>query len=73
MGKLKKESVMQRQEMNGARVPRFCSILALTMPAVLGLAVSPSAATEKEVGRLLKRGGRCARAIGAAWPSAGDR
>ncbi len=35
MGKLKKESVMQRQEMNGARVTRFCSILALTIPAVL--------------------------------------
>jgi hypothetical protein len=47
---------MQRQGMTGARATRFCSILALTIPAVLGLAVSPSAATEKEVGRLLKRG-----------------
>jgi transposase-like protein len=38
IGKLKKESVMQRQEANGARATRFCSILALTMPAVLDLA-----------------------------------
>ena len=46
---------MQRQEMNGARANRFCSILALTVPAVLGLAVSSSVATEKEVGQLKAR------------------
>ena len=38
IGKLKKESVIQRQEVNGVRATRFCSILALTMPAVLDLA-----------------------------------
>jgi hypothetical protein len=47
---------MQIQATNGARTVRLCSVLALTVPAVLGLTVSPSAATEKEVGQLLRRG-----------------
>lgn len=47
---------MQRHATNGARSVGLCSVLALTVPAVLGLMVSPSAATEKEVGQLLRRG-----------------
>ena len=41
--------------MNGALTVRFCSILAVTVPAVLGLAVSPSFANELEVSQLLQR------------------
>ena len=48
---------MQKQDRNCAGTARFCSVLALTALAALGAGISPSsAASDKEVRQLLKRG-----------------
>src|SRR5438045_1405191 len=55
IGKRKKESVIQRQELNGALATRFCSILALTMPAVLDLAENSHRPTRRRQGDVDER------------------